>query len=281
MTEDQTSNIADAGLESIQAASAGQLIATLRGDALWLTLNNVGALNALTPKLIAGLDVALDVAERDRGLTALVITGAGSTFCPGADLKAVLGMGGDAEFAFKSFLTHVGHVFRRLENLSLPTVAAVNGLALAGGLELALCCDFVVAGQQGRIGEGHAKYGQIPGGGGSARLVRKIGASRAKYLMFSGEILSPEHAHALGLVDVVASAEGLGGAVDDLLAKFADKSPLVLARMKALVHDSLDQPLDLALRAEISTSIWHAHSFDRNEGLEAFAQKRRPQYRGN
>lgn len=262
--------------------SADELLAEKQGATLWVTLNRPEAFNALTPAMVSALSAALDTVDSDPSIRALVIGANGPAFCSGADLKAVLAAsaGANPAHALKRFLEHAGIVFSRLERVHVPTIAAVNGLALAGGTEILLCCDFVVADEQARIGEGHAKYGQLPGGGGSARLPRRVGAAGAKYLMFSGELCTAAQAQHWGLVDEVAPSGQLRSRVEAALAKFADKSPLVLARMKYLVHESLEQPLDVSLRGEILMGELHVHSFDRNEGLAAFAEKRKPEFRG-
>jgi enoyl-CoA hydratase/carnithine racemase len=138
----------------------------------------------------------------------------------------------------------------------------------------------VIADESAKFGEGHAKFAQLPGGGGSVRLPRRIGAARAKYMMFTGELCTAARAAEWGLVDEVAPSGGLVDAVNAYAAKVADKSPLGLARMKHLVYESLDQPLEVALRSEILMSELHVHSKDRNEGLGAFAEKRTPSYCG-
>jgi enoyl-CoA hydratase len=266
--------------------NAEPILIELRGNVLWLILNRPESFNALTPRMVALMDEALARAESSHDLRALVVIGRGSAFCAGADLKAVVepeGMAGrqrDAAAALKSFLQAAGAVFTRLERLPLPTVAALNGVTLAGGLEVALCCDMIVADAKARIGEGHAKYAQLPGGGGSVRLPRRVGEARTKYLMFSGELLTAAQARDIGLVDQVAGADGVEAAVRELVQRFEDKSPIGLRRMKALVTQGARQPVDTALQAEIDMCELHTHSQDRNEGLAAFAEKRTPCYTG-
>lgn len=253
-----------------------------RGTVLWLTLNRPEALNALTPAIMRELDACCTRAEQDRSIQAVVIAGAGAAFCAGADLKAVMeeSQSGEQGQVLRRFLLEAGKVFTRLEQLPVPTVAAIHGVTLAGGLELALCCDFILASNQAKFGEGHAKYAQLPGGGGSVRLPRRIGAARTKYLMFTGSLLNAEQAQQWGLVDQVADGAALHNEVEALLARCADKSPIGIARMKALVAQGFEQPLEMALRAEIDMCELHSHSHDRNEGLAAFAAKRQPVYAG-
>lgn len=252
-----------------------------RDAVLWVRFDRPQAFNALTPEMVELLDAALTAAEAP-SVRALAVTGSGAAFCAGADLKAVLeaSEGQDAGSALKRFLDRAGGVFSRLERLPKPTVAALNGVTMAGGLEVALCCDFIVADPCARLGEGHAKYAQLPGGGGSVRLPRRIGMARAKHLMFTGELLSAAQALQWQLVDLLSEPGQLHARAEALIARCTDKSALGLGRMKQLLQQGLEQPLEVALRAEIDMCELHAYSQDRNEGLAAFAQKRVPRYVG-
>ena len=220
----------------------------------------------------------MDAAEADPGIRVLVLTGSGRAFCAGADLGVVAGSGG--EDAFVRFLTDVGTTFRRLEQLPLPTIAAVNGFALAGGLEMLLCCDLVVAAQEAKIGDAHANYGLIPGGGGTVRLPRRVGPALAKQLMFTGAFLPAAELRHSGLLNDVVPAAELEDAVDALVAQMAGKSPLGLRRMKQLADDALLAPPDVGLRAELTASALHSRSADMAEGLAAFHDKRDPDFTG-
>ncbi len=253
-----------------------------RGTALWITLNRPRAMNSLNDAIVGGINAALDQAEADRELRAVVLTGTGRAFCAGADLKSVQEMNStsDPATALMRFLERVRLMMGRLENFPLPTILGVNGLTLAGGLELLLCCDLVVADASAMVGDGHGKFGLIPGGGASVRLPRRIGPSRAKYMMYTARSFAPSELLQWGLVNEIAPAGQLVSTIDALAASLADKSPLSLRRMKRLLDDSVDQSLEVALRAEITMSELHAHSYDRNEGLAAFNEKRSPVFEG-
>ena len=254
----------------------------LRGTALWVCLNRPEAFNALTPASIQGLVAAMDRVDADGSIRSLVVTGIGKAFCAGADLKAVLatGTGSDATQVTSAFLRQVGDAFDRLESLPIPTIAAVNGVALAGGLELMLCCDIAFSSASAKLGDGHANFGQIPGGGGTLRLPRRVGAARAKYLMFSGQSISAAKAEHWGLVDEVCEPDALSSRVGEVAEQLRCKSSLVLARMKVLVNDAADRSGPAALEAELLMSDRHMTAHDRNEGLAAFTEKRNPVYIG-
>ena len=258
-----------------------------RGAVGWITLNRPQALNALTPTMVDELLRALGVTEEDEAVRVVVLTGSGRAFCAGADLKASKarsevdagGEGAGAD-ATARFLESVRGLMDRLEFFPKPVIAAVNGVAVAAGLEFLLCCDLVFASDNARIADAHANYGLLPGGGGSVRLPRKIGATRAKYLMFTGELVPAADLVGAGLVNQVVPADRLVVAVTELADKLAAKSPLVLRRMKQLVDDGLEQPRDVALRNELVMSALHLHAHDRLEGLKAFAEKRKPNFIG-
>ncbi len=256
------------------------VVAETRQGAMWITLNRPSAMNAITPAMVREIGQALDDALASDEVRVVVLTGMGRAFCAGADLKFVRGEAAQGRDGTGAFLETLLALLIRLERFPRPVIAAVNGLALAGGLELVLCCDLVVAASSARFGDAHANYGLLPGGGGSVRLPRKIGATRAKYLMFTGEFLPAQAMAAAGLVNEIVADDELRPATDALVAKLASKSPLGLSRMKALVDDGLEQPVDVALRQELLVSAIHEHSDDRREGLAAFEEKRAPRFTG-
>jgi enoyl-CoA hydratase/carnithine racemase len=260
----------------------GTIALRREGPVAWITLSRPEAMNCISPPMVAELGLALDAIEADRMLRCVVLTGEGRAFCAGADLKAVKRFGdeGGQEEAIRAFLLAASSLLRRIERLPLPVIAAVNGLALAGGLEVVLCCDLVIAAEEARLGDAHAKHGLIPGWGGSVRLPRKIGPNRAKQMMFTAEPLDARTLMDWGLVNQVVPLAELRGAADAFAARLADKSPLGLRRMKQLVDDGLEQPLDIALRNERLMVEAHNVSHDRREGLAAFAGKRTPQFNG-
>jgi enoyl-CoA hydratase/carnithine racemase len=250
-----------------------------RAGALWVRLQREEALNSLNYDVLAGLEAAMDAAESSESARALVLTGTGRAFSAGADLSVVEGSGSDPG-AFERFLAAVGKTMARLERLPLPTIAAINGLALAGGLELVLCCDLAIAAEGATIGDAHANYGLLPGGGATVRLPRRVGPALAKQLMFTGAFLEAGELRHSGLLNDVVPAARLEEAVDELVAALAARSPLGLARMKALVDDALEQPAAVGLRAELLASSLHGHSVDMREGLAAFREKRDPKFIG-
>lgn len=251
----------------------------VRNGAVWITLNRPASLNSITPGMVAGVEAALERAKDD-DIKAVVLTGSGRAFCAGADLKFVRATSGGDERHMVRFLDSVLQMMERIERCPRPVIAAINGIAVAGGLELLLCCDLVLAARSARIGDAHANFGLLPGGGSSVRLPRKIGPTRAKYLLFTGESVPAADLVPAGLVNEVVEDDDLLPATERLLARLSEKSPLTMRRMKALVDDGLDQPSATALRLELIVSELHARSDDQREGLAAFEEKRKPRFVG-
>jgi enoyl-CoA hydratase/carnithine racemase len=249
-----------------------------RGAGLWAHLDRSEALNALDEALLEGLADAAQVAEEDHEVRALVITGRGRAFSAGADLKLVERLASQGRLS--DYTGRLSDVFNRVESLPLPVIAAVNGLALAGGLELVLCCDLVIAEESAQLGDAHANYGLLPGGGASARLPRKIGPTAAKYWLFTGLVRPASELAGTGLLNAVVADGTLIEHVDELVALLATRSPLGLATMKRLVDEGLDQSKADALQAESAARDAHAHSVDMREGMAAFREKRAPRFIG-
>ncbi|MGW4033466.1 enoyl-CoA hydratase/isomerase family protein [Streptomyces sp. NPDC004838] len=247
-----------------------------RDGCLWLTLNRPAKLNSLDPEVIAALGAALDgLTENDR---CVVIRGRGRAFCAGGDLDAVSGLtgGGTDIAAISAFHQSISALLRRVELLPVPVVCAVQGIAVAGGLEIASACDIVVAAESASFGDGHAVYGLLPGGGGSVRLPRKIGVNRAKFLALTGRRVPASTMADWGLVALVVPDDELDSAVDALVADLAARSRVGLSRLKRMLDDSMEQPLDTALAGEQTMATLHTYSKDYAEGLAAFREKRRP-----
>ena len=196
-----------------------------------VVLNRPAQLNAISPSLLQDLDRACDEVERNPAVRAMTLTAAGRAFCAGADLKAVRELSPDP-VKWNEFMRLWHRVFNRLEALPVPVVAGVHGFALAGGLELALVVDLVVADESARLGDQHANFGLVAGGGGSQRLPRLIGARRAKELMLLGGWLSAAQSLEWGLVNRVVPDDKLAEETDRLARQIAERGAQALAAVK-------------------------------------------------
>ena len=240
-----------------------------------VVLNRPAQLNAISPALLEDLDTVCAAIETDPTVRAVTLTAAGRAFCAGADLKAVRELSPDPE-TWARFMRLWHRVFNRIEALPVPLVAGVQGLALAGGLELTLVVDLVVADEGARLGDQHANFGLVAGGGGSQRLPRLIGARRAKEMMLLGGWLSAAQARDWGLVNRVVPPGTLEAAVEETAAALAAGSASAARTVKALVNRAFDADLAGGLELELALVAAHMRTAEAAEGLRAFAEKRKP-----
>lgn len=243
-----------------------------------ITLNRPAALNAFDESLLEGLARALDHVEADSSLRAAVITGAGDAFCVGLDI----GLLGRA-FADHAYFEDVLHRFMalllRVEALPIPVIAAVNGLARAGGFELLLACDLVVAATEARIGDTHLAFGLLPGGGASQRLPRRVGHQAARDLLYTGRWIDGAHAEQIGLALRAVPRADLDDAVEQICARLRPLSRVALATTKIAIERGAELPLREALAVELelfATNLANDPAVD--EGYRAFVEERAPRW---
>ena len=242
-----------------------------------ITIDRQEALNALDQDVLAELALAFDVAETDAEVRALVVTGAGRAFVAGADIAELQRLS-DA-FVGREAALMGQEVMNSLAAMPFPTIAAVNGFALGGGLELALAADLRVAAPGARLGLPEVGLGLIPGYGGTQRLPRLIGKGRALDLIFTGRHVDAEEALRIGLVDRVAD-DALQAALD-LARQAARNAPVALGLAKEAVVRGLDVTLSEGLEIEADLFGLVTTTADMREGTSAFLSKREPDFQGN
>jgi enoyl-CoA hydratase len=248
------------------------------GGVATLRLNRPKALNALDAATLAELGAALDQLAGEPSVRALVVTGAGErAFCAGADIAAMSAMTGEEGHAYG----RLGHaVLGRLDDLGIPVVAAVNGVALGGGCELALACDLIVAGERARLGLPEITLGLIPGFGGTQRLVERIGLARARELIYLGGMIPAEEALRVGLVNRVVPDDRLADEAQGLARELASRAPVAMRQAKRATRAAAEALLAPGLRYEVEAFGVTFSSADRVEGLRAFLEKRKPEWTG-
>jgi enoyl-CoA hydratase/carnithine racemase len=237
-----------------------------------ITLNRPGRLNALGVGLV---DALITEVGRASDANLLVIRGAGRAFSAGADLKERHGMSDDARWSHNRALNAAVNA---IEALPIPTIAAINGLALGGGCELALGCDIRIATETAVIGLTEARIGAIPGAGGTQRLPRLIGVSRALDMMFTAEPISARRALEIGLVNQVHPADDFDAALDRMIAMIAARAPRATELLKRTVREGVATSLPEGLEIERLALNAVFGSADYAEGLAAFADKRAPRF---
>lgn len=254
------------------------IILTVDGAVAEIRLNRPDTLNSINFPLLEEFAAALDRVKQDKSVKVVIISGSGRAFSTGADLKSVIGLF-DEWPRYVAFLYELTDVFRKLESLPLPTIARVQGYALAGGLELILCCDMAVASEKALIGDQHANVGLIAGAGGIPRLTRRIGKQCALHLLYSGARVSGTEAQQLGIVLKAVPETELDAAITDLTAGLVNKSRTSLGYMKRVVAAGADVPLVTALNEERSALLeYFSTSPHPREGIAAFLQKREPNF---
>jgi enoyl-CoA hydratase/carnithine racemase len=259
------------------AAQTGKSVDLLfDGEVARLTLTRADKLNPLDWATVRELKAAVAEIETRRDVFAVVVTGRGRSFSAGGDLDGYLTLYRKPD-QFAAFLDDFYVMLTAIEASEKIYVAAVNGVCVAGGLELLLACDLVVAADTARIGDGHLNFGQLPGAGSSQRLPHAVGLLRAKHLMLTGDLLSAEDARQIGLVNEVVPAAALDAGVNGLLDKLRDKSRVGLSGAKHLANATLSMGLDAGLKHEIKYVHRYATTEpDAIEGLVAFKEKRKP-----
>ena len=249
-----------------------------RGPAVVLTFNRPGKLNAISSAVLGELDRRLGEAEGDPEVRAVVLTGAGpKAFVAGADIAEYAA--GDHP-AFVRYQAESRRLFSGLDSFPKPVIGAVNGYALGGGFEIALCCDLLVASGNARFGLPEGLLGLSPGGGGTQRLTRAAGPFVAADVLLAGRRLTAKDAHRLGLVAEVVEPERLLEVALDRAEQVARMAPLATRAMLGLVRTAMEAPLEEGLGQEQDALAGLHRTADAAEGIRAFLEKRTPRFTG-
>ncbi|WP_312167314.1 enoyl-CoA hydratase [Phenylobacterium sp.] len=252
------------------------IVETTEGVTL-IRLNRPEALNALNSQLLAELSAALDAAEADEAVRCLVITGSDRAFAAGADIKE-MSTKTYAEMFKQDFF---GASARRIEQFRKPIIAAVAGYALGGGCELAMLCDFIIAAESAKFGQPEINLGVAPGIGGTQRLTRFVGKSKAMEMILTGRMMDAAEAERAGLVSRVVPSDQLIGEAMAAATRIAGQSPLAVMMNKELVETAYETTLSTGVAVE--RRLFHSlFAFDdQKEGMAAFVEKRKPDFKGS
>jgi len=236
------------------------------------------ALNALNTQVLNELTTAVLELELDDSVSMVVLTGSGDkAFVAGADISEMHEMSPLEAQDLSELGANLGEA---MESSSKPYIAAVNGFALGGGCELALCCDFIFASEKARFGQPEVKLGVIPGFGGTQRLMRRVGIAKAKQLVFTGDIISAPEAKSIGLADEVVAPDELMDLVRKTAQKIGSVGPLAVAEAKRVMNIGQSTALETAIILEQRAFASLFSTSDQREGMSAFVEKRKAEFAG-
>ena len=245
-----------------------------------LTLNRPTTLNSWNQKMRDELREAVRDLVADNDLRVLVITGEGRAFSAGEDVRGMQGLSEIGTKGFRRVARDIHNVFDEIEAIEVPVIAAINGVAAGGGLELALSCDFRFAAETAKLGFPENNVGLIPGSGGCSRLVKLVGLSRAKRLVMSGEMLAAPRARDMGLVDELFAADELMPKTMEFAKQLAAKAPLALGLAKLVLNACANVDPDTGRQLERLGQSILKKTEDHEEGAKAFVEKRKPKFKG-
>jgi len=249
----------------------------IEGPIAIITMNRPEAMNALNGKVLAELKEAIAEVKGNEALRAVIITGEGNAFVAGAD---ILEMKAKNLVEIRRFTCFGQSVLKDIEEMEKPVIAAINGFALGGGLELALACDIRLASREAKLGLPEVGLGIFPGMGGTQRLPRLIGRGRASELIFSGDMIGAEEAERIGLVNRVLSPQDLMKEARKLAMKIASRAPIAVGRAKTAINKAMQTDLDTGLAYEIEAVSLTFGTEDKEEGMSAFIEGREPEFKG-
>ena len=237
-----------------------------------ITLNRPEVLNALDGEIINELKTAIKDVGKDKGLRAVVITGAGRGFCSGVDLAP--------SASVVEGLTEIHEIIKGITTMEKPVIALINGTAVGGGLDLAMACDIRIASEKAKLSEIFVKRGLLPDMGGTYFLPRLVGLGKAKELIFTGEIIDAKEAERIGLVNKVVPHEELNSTGMELARKLAKGPTLAIGKAKIAINREMELNLDSALKDAIEAGSFIFGTEDALEGIMAFVEKREPKFKG-
>ena len=247
-----------------------------KGSIAVATINRPKALNALNSQVLEDLNELLDLVKADEEIRALVLTGSGEkAFVAGADIAEMSTL---TKTEGEAFGKKGNDVFRKLETLPIPTVAAVNGFALGGGCELSMSCDIRICADTAVFGQPETGLGITPGFSGTQRLPRRVGVAKAKELIFSGKMIKADEAEKIGLVNAVYAPEALLDGALEMAKSFAKNAPIAVKYAKACIDRGMQTDIDSGIACENELFAMCFATADQKEGMGAFLEKRSAQF---
>ena len=253
-----------------------KLIIEKQEDICIVKINNPQAMNALNSTVLSELDCAFSQIESDQTIKVVILTGEGRAFVAGADISQMSTM---SAAEGKAFGEQGAAVFRKIEQLKVPVIAAVNGFALGGGCELAMACDIRIASAKAKFGQPEVGLGITPGFSGTQRLPRLVGMGVAKELIYTADIIGADEAYRIGLVNKVAEPEALMDQAIEMAKKIASKAPIAVRYSKEAINRGCQVDIDTAIEIEANLFGLCFASEDQKEGMSSFLNKKAPEFK--
>lgn len=252
------------------------LLLKKEGNVGILSINRPDALNALNSKVLDELEDAILKVQRDEEIYVLILTGEGRAFVAGADIGEMKNMD---SLEARNFAKKGMDVFREIELMEKPVIAAVNGFALGGGCELAMCCDIRIASEKAKFGQPEVGLGITPGFAGTQRLARLVGLGRAKELIFTTDIINAEEAYRIGLVNKIVAEDKLINAAMEMANTIASKGQIAIRYSKTAINRGIETDIETGMSIEKELFGLCFATEDQKEGMEAFLEKRGANYK--
>lgn len=241
-----------------------------------LTINRPDCLNALNKAVLEELNLAMEMLEKDDSVYVIIITGNGKAFVAGADIAE---MKDKTVSEAKSFSNLGSKLFRKIELMNKPVIAAVNGYALGGGSELAMACDIIIASEKAKFGQPEVGLGIIPGYSGTQRLPRLVGVKKAKELIFTGETIDAKEAEKIGMLNKVVPPEQLMDVSLELARRIASKAQIAVKYAKHAINSGIEVDIDTGIGIEENLFALCFANDNQKEGMSAFLEKRKPNFK--
>jgi enoyl-CoA hydratase/carnithine racemase len=259
-------------------SAAEAVTLSVDGGIATLSLNRPEGLNALSQEVVGALDGHVDAIAARRDIRVVLVTGNGRAFSAGGDLLEFETALRRSKSELLSYLRYSQDVLQKVEDIPVPVIGVANGVAVAGGLELLLCCDIILAAEGAKLGDGHVRYGVVPAGGATVRLAERISPSHAAYLFYTAALHDAQTLRDWGLVNEVVPGPRLMERAREIAREIVARSPEAIRHIKALRRKSRDPSRAALLRAELDHFAEHVDGADLAAGLSAFRNKLPPRY---
>lgn len=255
---------------------SSKILVSIENHIAILTINNPDQLNSLNTQILKELESSVDLIKANSEIRVLIITGEGKSFVAGADISEMIDFNHKLAIEFSKLGSRI---FRKIETLSIPVIAAINGFALGGGCELALACDIRVASEKAKFGQPEVSLGITPGFSGTQRLPRVIGIGKAKEMIYTGMIINADDAYKIGLANYVVQSEELMNKCLEIAHTIANKAPIAVQFAKEAINIGIESDIDSGIETEVELFASCFKTEDQKNGMRSFLDKKKPEFK--